>query len=773
MIEMKRTAVLCTLSAVSISAALILFAGCEEDMGLLVPNNPPGVRLTATPADSATNEYDLEFFWEGWDSDGEVDYFIYAIDPPDMYGAEDSVWTRTDAYSGRFAFEASDFDTLYHWKNPQIAKGWHVFVIKSVDDMGAMSEPDYLAFNAATIAPRSRFETPPPIAGIEQYMGAPQGVGLRVTFRWEGTDADGISTKAPVGYLFKAADVSGESRWGMLATRVLEDTTEWIEYGANERQVSLQLDDRHNYAIAVRAIDEARAVEPLLLLNANMLWIGARERESFPELKVRSTTFGDRTWRGWTQDTETYEVLLGSLHEFRLVGDASWYGGLITGFSYGWDIDDLDKGETDPDGAGAWTPWSTYRDVITAKFTENRDYFLYIRCKDDGDGMSLATIRFNVVRPPPPKNLCYIDDWRRYPKTGPDGEIMDDQAWQTMLEGYNYGEDWEDVSWDEWDVPGNEEMPSLEFLSRFRVLVWSLNDNRSLAFNQQSAWFQMNYLNTTNVLAAYMTRKIITGERGRVWAFGRGLVESSVLAYLGSACEYPYAVDEDLSLDPPCGIRGGSFAMEFMHITGEFDDSDPISGGSRVSLFDGIPDRPLRVVVDTKGPAVPGHLYTRPPAAELYPNLPAEMSRHPHWWSRGSPTFFFEVLEYPHPNQKRQHIFYDPVSERMTGLIPLYRMHAYYTNGSNAHNRYCGFRYIPSKASDPGEIVYFFFPMFIFKDRQIRATAKVVLSDWFGLPDPDAPPSDAFDAGPADEESEGGPPTLNRSEAERAIERRR
>jgi hypothetical protein len=752
---MKRTTALCTLSAVSISAALVLFAGCDEDMGLLIPNNPPGVRLTATPADSATNEYDLEFFWEGWDSDGEVDYFIYAIDPPDMHGSEDSVWTRTDAYSGRFAFEASDYDTLYHWKDPQIAKGWHVFVIKSVDDMGAVSEPDYLAFNAATIAPRSHFETPPPVRGTEQYMGAPQAVGLRVTFRWDGTDADGISTEAPVGYLFKAIDVRGESHWRRLASMVWEDTTEWVEYGANERTVSLQLDDRHNYAIAVRAIDEARAIEPLLLLNANMLWIGARERESFPELKVRSTAFGDRTWRGWTQDTETYEVLHGSLHEFRLVGDASWYGGLITGFSHGWDLDDLDSGETDPRGEGAWTPWSTYRDVITAKFAENRDYFLYIRCKDDGTGVTLATIRFNVVRPPPPKNLCYIDDWRRYPKEGPDGEIVDDQTWQAMLEGYNYGEDWEYVSWDEWDAPRNEEMPSLEFLSRFRVLVWSLNDNRSLAFNQQSAWFQMNYLHTTNVLAAYMTRKIITGERGRVWAFGRGLVESSVLAYLGSACEYPYPVDEDISLDPPCGIRRGSFAMELMHITGEFDDLEPTSGGSRISLFDGIPDRPSRVVVDTEGPAVPGHLYTRPPAAELYPNLPRELQRHPNWWSRSPANTFFEVLEYPKPDQEHQYIFYDPISEQVTGLIPLYRMHAHYGNASRAHDKYCGFRYIPEGPSDPGEIVYFFFPMFLFKDSQIRETAKVVLSDWFGLPDPDASEMGVYDAGRrgAEEES--------------------
>jgi hypothetical protein len=598
-------------------------------------------------------------------------------------------------------------------------------------------------------------------------------VGLRVTFRWEGADADGIFTEVPVGYYFKATDVSGESNWTKLATKVWEDTTEWIKGGADYRRAELELDDGHAYAISVRAIDEANAVEPLLLLNSNMLWVGARRRGSFPELSLRSTAFGQRTWQGWTQDTETYEVLTGSLNEFTISGDADWYGGLITGFSFGWDLEDLGSIETDPDGEGTWTPWSTSRTVITARFTEERDYFLYIRCKDDGGGLTLATVHFNVVQPSPAKNLCYVDDWRKYPKNSLGGEELDDRVWKAMLEGYNYGEDWEDVSWDEWDAPLNEEMPTLEFLSQFRVIVWSLNDNRSTALNLRPAWFQMNYLHTTNVLAAYMTRQILSGERGKVWAFGRGLVESSVLAYLGSACGYPYAVDEDLSLNPPCGIRGGSFAMEFMHITGEFDDSDETSGGTRISLFEGIPHRPTEVVVDTEGPAIPKDLYTRPPASELYANLPPKLQRHPHWWSRSRPSFFCEVLEYPGPGQEDQHIFYDPVSEQMTGLIPLYRMHAYYGSMSGAHNKYCGFRYVPSDPTDPGEIVYFFFPMFIFKDPQIRATAKVVLSDWFGLPDPDLQGSDIDGVGLNGADLGGNRPTSGPIQAKPVLGTRR
>ena len=741
---MKKAATLGVLSAALVSMVLVLFAGCDEDMGLLIPNNPPDVRLTAFPPDSGTAGYDVEFYWEGWDSDGEVDYFIYAIDPPDMYSSGDSVWTRTDANWGSFVFEASDFDTLYHWRDPQIAKSWHLFVIKAVDDMGAISEPDYVAFNATTIAPRTQITAPPPVGGIQEYRGGPQVVGLRVTFRWDGDDIDGLFTEVPVGYYFKATDVTKVTNWASLAAKVWDDTTEWIERGAEDRKVVLDLDDGHAYAIAVRAIDEAGAVEPLLLFNGNMLWVGAHVRDSFPELTVHSTALGQRTWRGWAVDTETYEVPLGSILELTIDWNADWYGGLVTGFCHGWDMQDLESKETDPNGKGAWTPWSTYRTTIPAEFTEERDYFLHVRCRDDGGGMTLATIRFHVIPLEPTKNLCYIDDWRRYPRDTRDGEALDDNVWQAMLEGYNYGEDWNDVSWDEWEVPWAEYAPSLEFLSQFRVVVWSLNDNRSTALNQQSAWYSMNRVNNRNVLASYMTGRVRSGERGKVWAFGRGLVESSLLADLGLLCEYPYAVDDDMSFDPDCGIRRHSFAAEFMHITGEFDESDETSGGTRISLFSNWADRAIHVFVDTAGPAIPKHLYTRPPAAELYPNLPPKLPRHPNWLSRS--MGYFEVLEYPRPDQEHQYLFYDPVSEQMTGLIPLYRVHSN-NPSSGAHNKYCGFRYIPSEPTDPGEIVYFLFPLFPLNESQVRATAKVVLSDWFGLPDPDAASAGTDEAG--------------------------
>ena len=96
-------------------------------------------------------------------------------------------------------------------------------------------------------------------------------------------------------------------------------------------------------------------------------------------------------------DTETYEVPLGSSYEFTISGEAGWYGGVVTGYSFGWDLEDIGTEETHPDGIGAWTPWSTTRTSVLAQFTEPRDYFLHIKCKDDEGAMTLATIHFDVV----------------------------------------------------------------------------------------------------------------------------------------------------------------------------------------------------------------------------------------------------------------------------------------------------------------------------------------------------------------------------------------
>jgi hypothetical protein len=731
-LHMKRLALLSAVSVALLGFVIGGLVGCSQNTGSFIGNRRPGVLLTATPPEGDTTRYDVEFHWTAWDYDGEVDYFIYSIDPPSSAGA-DTDWIRTDNYSGQFTFttpsyDISTIDDFLDWKKPQVALGYHVFVLKAVDDRGAQSPFDYLAFNAGTICPRTTISSPPPAGAYNDYQGGGQPVGLRVSFRWDGDDPDGIISQKPVGYVYKVADVTNNSNWKTIADSVIAYPSPWIPVGIGTTKVTVAFDNGRNYGFAVRAIDEASAVEPLLVLNRNLEWVTAAERSSFPEITVKSAAFGVRKWTGWTQDTEEYEVPLGSTYEFTIAGDASWYGGLIGGYAFAWDLDTISNPATSPDGIRAWTPWSTTRTTIEAQFTEPRDYYLYVKCKDDGVGLTLASIHFNVVTLNPDKYLGYIDDWRRYPKTT--GEAEDDRVWQEMLRGYDYGDGWTNLVWDEWNAPYREEMPTLQFLSQFKALAWSLNDTRMISPADKSAWYQMNYLSTMNVLAVYLGSESSSGERGKLWAFGRGLVESSVLPYGGTACQYPYAVFEDAGLEE-CKIRKRSFAFDYMHITGDFVGSDKEGGGARINLLDTTNDYLVRAYADTAKLPIPG--YTRPPAAVLYPNLPRTLELDP---VRGK-SVITEVLEFPKPTQTVQLLFYDRYAQKMTKLIPLYRFQAKSTT-STAYRKYCAFRYLPSGPTDHGEVVYFFVHPFYLRTDDARALAKVVLTDWFGLPDPDA-----------------------------------
>jgi hypothetical protein len=753
-------AVLVAIAAVSIGGIF----GCSEEKGALVPNILPGIELTATPPAGDTTRYDIEFHWTGWDADGEVDYFEYVIDPPlevvtNPRGFVDTLtWTRTDAYSGRFTFRAPAYDTLTidDWRRdyrlPQIGLGYHLFAIRAVDDMGARSivnDSSWVAFTAATICPKTRLTSPPAQAADGTFGQAPQPVGLRVTFRWDGEDADGIFNDKPIRYMYKLVDVTALGRLDddvINAVNAEEhpvtgEPQPWILLDPGVVRITLGLDDGHRFGFGVKAIDEASSIEPLLVPNRNLYFLGASQQSSYPTLRVSSVAFGSRTWSGWTIDTEEYEVPLGSLYEFTLTADANLYGGLITGFSYGWNLPDVEITDTNPTGDRAWTPWSTSRTIVPAQFTVAQDQYLYIKCKDDGGAVTLATIKFNVVTLNPEKELAYIDDWRWYPQFPSPGarfgEPFDDAFWQEMLRGYDYGDGWDELVWDEWTAPFDEAMPSLRFLSRFKVLVWSINDNRQLGADQKSAFYEMSKTNTVNVLAVYLGSESSAGVKGKVWLTARGMVESCVLPHGGTNCGYPYSVNVQAQLEG-CAIRPRDFAYDFLHLRGQFNRNETNPSGASVNYFNGSSDGVTYVSFDEVGPTLTDGDYVHDPAVNPgpYSNFPRRLD--PNTAKPKAGTFLtWEVLQYPKPNAPSQVLFYDPILDRQTGLCPLYRFRAR-SQLSKADNLYCAFRYIPRGPSDHGEIVYNLFSMYPFYDDQSRQYAKAVLTDLFGLPDPDA-----------------------------------
>jgi len=725
---------------------------------------PPGVRLTATPPAGDTTRYDVEFHWTGWDYDGEVDHFEYYIDPPvgiltDPNFPDTLSWTTTDAYEGRFIFAASGYDTTtidepppgQDYKIPQVGLGYHVFLIRAVDDLGEKSpvkDSSWVAFTAGTICPRSRIISPRPRASEASYVGAPQEVGKRVTLRWTGVDPDGIFSDKPSFYLIKRVEVPGGIAWTQVDDFVLADPAPWDTLEPGVTQVTLTLDVGRTYGIAVRAVDEAHSAEPLLVLNRNLLWVRATEITSFPRLEVRSSAFGNRSWQGWAIKIEDYEVPLGSLYEFTLVGDADAYGGLIAGYSYAWNLRDVESTETNPTGEGAWTPWSTSRTHIVADFSEDRvrdpetgdidDQYLFVRCKDDGGAVTLAVLRFRVVALNPVYRIAYVDDWELSRATD---EATEDALWRQMLAGYDYGAGWENLEWDV-ATQRRDRVPTLEFLSQFECVVYSYWVNL-WSQDPGGAYYEMNKLDVMNVLGVYLGSSSSSGERGKLWLFGQGLVHAAVLgASTTTGCQFPYKVNEDA---PPsgCAIAPGTFLYDFLHIRGHFvageqqGDNKEQTGTKIIRSEDGV----QYLVFDPEnGPAIADTNYVYDPEVhpEQYARLPLRLEKR-RYSPVGVLAANLEVLRTPYPDAKEQHIFFEPGAGdepgRPTGLVPLYRLIA--TDRRNpGHNRYCAFRYIPQH-NEQGEVVYFFFRMYDWEPSQARLVAKAVLTDMFGFPDPD------------------------------------
>src|SRR5205085_5835415 len=79
--------------------------------------------------------YSLTLDWSGYDPDGRVDHYIYAVDPPEAGPGEgDTLWITTTDSEKRLVFEAPkqspNGDSL------NILRGFHTFVVAAVDNDG-------------------------------------------------------------------------------------------------------------------------------------------------------------------------------------------------------------------------------------------------------------------------------------------------------------------------------------------------------------------------------------------------------------------------------------------------------------------------------------------------------------------------------------------------------------------------------------------------------------------------------------------------------------
>jgi hypothetical protein len=549
-------------AGIALLLAAVLLPGCGKGRidGLAPPNQRPTVRLTQAPA-SPTLPYHFayELRWTGFDPDGRVEAYEYAIDPPTHAGA-DTLWVSTRENRLLALFRSAEIDSA---RAPS-TRGVHTVVVRAVDDRGARSLVETRSFNSLTVTPTARILQPAP----NRLLTPTLAPSFRVS--WTGTDPDGRTRSTPVQYKWK---VFGEDGTEIDFVRVLVDPdtlrrrygpsyAEWDSVTGDTTEVSLRdLVPEKRYVFVLIAVDEVGSTTTSFSYDLNMLTfyvsyagvIGPRLsvfNESFayqypaagysldPSTFVRSDAPADRPLRvGWSAEPQR--------------------GTFITG--YRWMVDGNVGDETPRRDENTdiqyWSQWSpsTVEAVLPpvspppGRDIETR--FFYLEARDNNDARSLAVVEFNFVRPSFERELLFVDDTRMREDQRLTNGTLDRPrgAWPTAAELDTAffaigGQPWQAYPAGTLSPPGvfagydfdtlgtrfqRDGRVTLQQLGRYRHIVWYA-DNRGALYNNPP-YFPSQPTTTlhalagpgvSNVLATWVT------QGGKLWVFGGGIATS-------------------------------------------------------------------------------------------------------------------------------------------------------------------------------------------------------------------------------------------------------
>ena len=109
------------------------------------PDRTPQTELTYAPVQYDTTTFRVHFYWTGYDDDGEVTRFHYAVDSDTLLPI--AQWRTTVAKD----------TTLLFLVDPVAELKLHVFKVSAEDNTGAVDPtPASRAFSAKTLPPNSR-----------------------------------------------------------------------------------------------------------------------------------------------------------------------------------------------------------------------------------------------------------------------------------------------------------------------------------------------------------------------------------------------------------------------------------------------------------------------------------------------------------------------------------------------------------------------------------------------------------------------------------------
>lgn len=575
---------------------LLLFSGCSHKEGRRTLNTPPHVKVSGGPPQGGVSSYSVPIFWFGWDDDGVVDHFLYAID-------DTTNWTETRFFQGSFLFSADSVRSGGEFGR------YHIFWVKAIDNENAESDPDYLAFDARTIAPKSTIISPTcdstKTGGYVPCAATPRKVGLSVKIVWKGEDLDSRDPKKqPVAYRWRLLNLTkaGVDQGCVLVhpcAEFLDDIPEyspdstsfWSEPTTQTEIRFPQLQSGSYWLFGVRAIDEAGAVEPLLVLWHNVTHFKTLPGYGSPNLTIcEGSSCYD--FPGPEQFWER-EAPVGKQLTFTWEGDANAYGGTITGYTYGVDIEDLN----DP---SQWEGWSADVRSATVIFREPGVHYFYVKVRDYADAEQIGVVKLNVIAFLFDRDILLVDDYW----DGTPGDLTHDtflsnifghyRAYTDSIYVFNYYRPCPGATCREWMASYAE--PALSELTRYKLLVWDCNGPTN---NFEAALKQVI---TKGILDVYLKGG------GRMWLYGNQILKATVQGLEGGPLlGYPINF-ADATLQ-------NSFAYKYLKISAQVDRSWNTSTTRGDGFKGAIPNRaesdmlPLLDVDSTKAGTSPQGLW--------------------------------------------------------------------------------------------------------------------------------------------------------------------
>jgi hypothetical protein len=538
--------------------------GCGSDH--VDGNKEPTAFLTSGPVEGDTTSYSIEISWSGTDKDGFVSRYEYAVDPPSAFTEEEIAgggpgivteelpgngatppvtrvaksvgggvvffdWVHTEEQSHHFTFDTPDVE-CDSTEDALVCRflGMHAVYVRAVDDDGAVSLPEKVAFTTSNVAPRSRITRP-------RLDNEILSTGAKVSFEWTGEDPDSPEPgREPHHYLFRGVRLDGSCSILICDPReVLGPFEAWeaLEPGVVAKTVLLE---PGQYIFGLAAVDEHGGVEPFLDSRRNLTKIQSFASGGYPILQL--------SWPNGTfssDDSTHFELAWPVNTDFQceVSCSAELYGEDCNDVRWGIDL-------PGPDAAEGWSPWTGNPVIPELRYEDAGIHTLYVQGRDTLGNVTTVTLVLDIRIFLFDRDVLYVDD--SYDNLYPN-DAQHDAFWRQLFAAYGIDPLYEFHCHGDNDRERlSPAVPTLAELGRYRLLVWV---NFGSGYNAESALLK------AASIEQYLGTYLAAG--GQLWVVGGLTVPPMLPSPNGMRADLTYPILDDR-------LRMGTFAWDFMKL---------------------------------------------------------------------------------------------------------------------------------------------------------------------------------------------------------------